>query len=58
VDLSPLQLNSAREYVRSFLAAQSNLEYPLNPGDHCLRCEYYKDVCPARRSLAIAVSRS
>jgi ATP-dependent exoDNAse (exonuclease V) beta subunit len=58
IDLSPLELNAAREYVRSFIAAQGSLEYPLNPGDHCFRCDYYKDVCPARRSLAIAVSRS
>ena len=58
VDLSPLELNAAREYVRSFLKAQDSLEYPLNMGDHCFRCEYYKEVCPARRSLAIAVSRS
>lgn len=58
IDLSPLQLNGAREYVRSFLAAQRNLEYPLNTGDHCFRCNYYKGVCPARRNLAIAVSRS
>jgi ATP-dependent helicase/nuclease subunit A len=58
IDLSPLELNAAREYVRAFIAAQGSLEYPLNPGDHCFRCDYYKDVCPARRSLAIAVSRS
>jgi ATP-dependent exoDNAse (exonuclease V) beta subunit len=58
VDLSPLQLNAAREYVRSFIAAQDALEYPLSTGDHCFRCDYYKEICPARRSLAIAVSRS
>ena len=58
VDLSPLQLNSAREQVRAFISAQDALEYPLNTGDHCFRCEYYKEICPARRSLAIAVSRS
>jgi CRISPR/Cas system-associated exonuclease Cas4 (RecB family) len=58
VDLSPLQLNAAREYVRTFLEAQATLDYPLNTGDHCFRCEYYKEVCPARRNLAIAVSRS
>ena len=58
IDLSPLELNAAREYVRSFITAQGSLEYPLNTGDHCFRCDYYKDVCPARRSLAIAVSRS
>ena len=58
VDLSPLQLNSAREQVRAFISAQDALEYPLNTGEHCFRCEYYKEICPARRSLAIAVSRS
>ncbi|HYP08507.1 MAG TPA: 3'-5' exonuclease, partial [Bryobacteraceae bacterium] len=58
VDVSPLQLNAAREWVRTFLAAQATLDYPLNTGDHCFRCDYYKDVCPARRNIAIAVSRS
>ena len=58
VDLSPLQLNAAREHVRTFLEAQATLDYPLQTGDHCFRCEYYKEVCPARRNLAIAVSRS
>jgi ATP-dependent helicase/nuclease subunit A len=58
VDLAPLQINAAREHVRAFITAQDALEYPLNTGDHCFRCEYYKEICPARRSLAIAVSRS
>ena len=58
VDLSPLQLNAAREHVRAFITAQDALDYPLSTGDHCFRCEYYKEICPARRSLAIAVSRS
>jgi ATP-dependent exoDNAse (exonuclease V) beta subunit len=58
VDLSPLQLNAAREHVRAFIKAQDVLEYPLSTGDHCFRCAYYKEICPARRSLAIAASRS
>lgn len=58
IDLSPLELNAAREQVRSFLRAQGSLDFPLSTGDHCFRCDYYKDVCPARRNIAIAVSRS
>jgi CRISPR/Cas system-associated exonuclease Cas4 (RecB family) len=58
VDLSPLQLNAAREHVRAFLEAQATLDYPLHTGDQCFRCDYYKEICPARRLLAIAVSRS
>jgi ATP-dependent exoDNAse (exonuclease V) beta subunit len=58
IDLSPLQLNAAREHVRTFLEAQGTLDYPLRTGDHCFRCDYYKEICPARRNLAIAVSRS
>ena len=58
VDLSPLQLSAAREHVREFLEAQSKLDYPLNIGDHCFRCEYYKNVCPARRQPATAASQS
>ncbi len=58
VDLSPLELNAAREQVRLFLNAQGSLDYPLNTGDHCFRCEFYKDICPARRHIAIAASQS
>lgn len=57
-DLSPLQLNAAREHVREFLKAQATLSYPLLMGDHCHRCDYYKGICPAGQSLATAASRS
>jgi ATP-dependent exoDNAse (exonuclease V) beta subunit len=58
VDLSPLQMNGAREHVRAFIEAQGTLAYPLRTGDHCFRCDYYKNVCPAGRNVATAVSRS
>jgi ATP-dependent exoDNAse (exonuclease V) beta subunit len=58
VDLSPLQMNGAREHVRAFIEAQGTLAYPLRTGDHCFRCDHYKNVCPAGHNVATAVSRS
>jgi ATP-dependent helicase/nuclease subunit A len=47
VDLSPLQLEAAREAVRRLRAAQNSLEFPLREGEHCRRCEFYEGACPA-----------
>jgi len=30
------------------IAAQEHLDFPLNPGRHCLRCEFFRNVCPVR----------
>jgi len=48
VDLAPSLLESPDQIVRDFREAQSKMEFPLNEGEHCLRCPFYKDLCPAR----------
>lgn len=47
VDLSPSLLESPDQIVREFQEAQSTGEFPLNEGERCLRCPFYKDLCPA-----------
>jgi ATP-dependent helicase/nuclease subunit A len=47
VDLTPSLLESPEQIVRDFQEAQSKMEFPLNEGEHCLRCAFYKDLCPA-----------
>jgi CRISPR/Cas system-associated exonuclease Cas4 (RecB family) len=47
VDLAPSLLESPEQIVRDFQEAQSKGEFPLNEGERCLRCPFYKDLCPA-----------
>jgi CRISPR/Cas system-associated exonuclease Cas4 (RecB family) len=54
INVQPLELSAARESVRAFRAAQDIVSYPLQQGDHCFRCEFYKGMCPAGRSRAAA----
>jgi hypothetical protein len=51
VDMHPLALNGAREAVRSFKSAQQTLDFPLRTGEHCVRCEHFKGLCPAGKTL-------
>jgi ATP-dependent exoDNAse (exonuclease V) beta subunit len=48
VDLAPSLLDSPEQTVRDFQEAQSKGEFPLNEGERCLRCPFYKDLCPAK----------
>jgi len=48
VDLAPSLVESPEQIVRDFAEAQSKLEFPLNEGEQCVRCPFYKDLCPAR----------
>jgi CRISPR/Cas system-associated exonuclease Cas4 (RecB family) len=47
VDLSPLQVNGARQVVRDFLDAQDRMDFPVRPGDHCYSCPHYRQMCTA-----------
>ncbi len=47
VDLSPLQLGAARQGGNEFRQAHVALQFPLRPGEQCLRCEFYRGLCPA-----------
>ena len=50
VDLTPSLIESPEQTVRDFQEAQSKLLFPLLEGDHCKRCPYYRDLCPAGQS--------
>ena len=47
VDLTPNLIESPEQTVRDFQQAQSKLDFPLIEGDHCKRCPFYHDLCPA-----------
>jgi hypothetical protein len=47
VDLTPSLLDSPEQVVRDFQEAQDQLEFPLREGDHCHRCPFFRDLCPA-----------
>jgi ATP-dependent exoDNAse (exonuclease V) beta subunit len=50
VDLTPSLLERPEQIVRDFEDAQSKLDFPLNEGDRCRRCQFYRDLCPAGRT--------
>ena len=47
VDLAPSLLDSPEQVVRDLAEAQNRLEFPLNEGPHCKRCEFFRGLCPA-----------
>ena len=47
VDLTPNLIEGPEQTVRDFQEAQSKLEFPLSEGDHCKRCPFHRDLCPA-----------
>ena len=47
VDLTPTLIESPEQTVRDFQEAQSKLDFPLIEGEHCKRCAFYRDLCPA-----------
>jgi ATP-dependent exoDNAse (exonuclease V) beta subunit len=47
VDLTPSLLERPEQIVRDFEEAQSKLEFPLNEGERCRRCPFWRDLCPA-----------
>jgi ATP-dependent helicase/nuclease subunit A len=49
VDVCPSLLDSPEQVVREFQEAQAALDFPLREGAHCVRCPFYKDLCPAGR---------
>jgi ATP-dependent exoDNAse (exonuclease V) beta subunit len=50
VDLTPSLIESPEQLVRDFQEAQSKLHFPLVEGEHCKRCAFYCDLCPAGQS--------
>jgi CRISPR/Cas system-associated exonuclease Cas4 (RecB family) len=47
VDLTPSLLERPEQIARDFEDAQSKLEFPLNEGERCHRCQFWRDLCPA-----------
>jgi ATP-dependent exoDNAse (exonuclease V) beta subunit len=47
VDLTPSLLEAPEQIVRDFQLAQDRLDFPLREGDHCRRCPFFRDLCPA-----------
>jgi CRISPR/Cas system-associated exonuclease Cas4 (RecB family) len=47
VDLEPSLLERPEQVVRDFVDAQSKMEFPLNEGERCRRCPFFRDLCPA-----------
>ncbi len=52
VSLSTDDLNNARITVSEFLEAQNLGLFPLQEGDHCRRCAFYKGLCPAGKNFS------
>jgi ATP-dependent exoDNAse (exonuclease V) beta subunit len=34
------------------ISAEERPDFPLNPGPHCTRCEFFRNICPARLQLS------
>ncbi len=48
MDVGASAVESAAAMVDRFFEAQVRQDYPLRVGSHCLRCQYFRDACPAR----------
>ncbi len=51
VALNAQLLEEARNLVRAFREAQSSLRFKLQEGEHCVRCPFYRGLCPAGTSV-------
>ncbi|MGA2116462.1 MAG: UvrD-helicase domain-containing protein [Bryobacteraceae bacterium] len=49
VDLEPPLWESPAGIAAEMEQAQDKMEFPLREGDHCRRCPFYRDLCPAGR---------
>ena len=50
VSLSLNDLKSAVKTVSDLLNAQKTMVFPLQEGEHCRRCAFYKGLCPAGKN--------
>ena len=55
VDLRPSDLEDARRLVGKMAAAQRESRFPLEEGNHCLRCPFYRGKCPAGGRVEIEI---
>ena len=47
VSLERSLLDDPETLVRDFREAQSSLDFPLREGERCVRCPYFRGLCPA-----------
>lgn len=47
VSVGSPEVADALQAVRLFRQAQETLYFPLNTGDHCRRCPFFRNLCPA-----------
>jgi ATP-dependent exoDNAse (exonuclease V) beta subunit len=47
IDLEPPLWESPAQIAAELEHAQDTLDFPLREGDHCHRCPFYRDLCPA-----------
>ena len=47
VSLAPSLLESPEQLAREFQEAQSKMEFPLNEGERCRTCPFYRGLCPS-----------
>jgi CRISPR/Cas system-associated exonuclease Cas4 (RecB family) len=47
IDLGPSLLDTPEQAARDFQRAQNSLDFPMNTGERCRRCEFQGDLCPA-----------
>ena len=51
ITLERTLLDDPETLVREFREAQSGMKFPLREGEHCLRCPYFRGLCPAGSSM-------
>ena len=50
ISLSLNDLKGAKYAVREYLRAHNESLFPLREGDHCHRCRFYQEACPAGKT--------
>jgi ATP-dependent exoDNAse (exonuclease V) beta subunit len=50
ISLLPDEVGAAVNTLKSFLEAQETMMFPLQEGDHCRRCAFFKGLCPAGKN--------
>lgn len=50
IGLDDATIASARSLISDLRRAQNELHFPLNEGEHCRACQFYRSLCPAGRN--------
>jgi CRISPR/Cas system-associated exonuclease Cas4 (RecB family) len=49
IPLNDAAIAAARSLISGLRKAQDELRFPLNEGEHCHSCQFYRSLCPAGR---------